>query len=386
MAISTSLSPAADDWTDLFNLTIHAVYQSVQEADPWRSCLGLMVKYFHIANAAIVVRPSTASDPGYLVCVPAGGEAMELAYRSKWYKFDPFIDLPPERVMLVSDLMTDAQWQGSEFFRDYLRHDLPTDASHVMGVNIATDAGTMTRLRLHRFQHLPPFGAEDKQRLAMFVPHIKQAMSLTAHLNCNESQKQIYEEGLERLNIGVIVLDETARLLRANPTACQMLDSADGLKLVERHLAASTVAETRELQRLLAGAREHPKQVTAMCLSRPSGRRKLAAVVRSIALVKGAQGHARPAVAIFLRDPDTLAEPAHDIARQLFGFTPAEAHLAIELLNGRSLDEAAGKLGILRNTGRAHLRAIFSKTGVTRQSELVRVLLNGVLGLSTIEK
>ena len=386
MAISTSPSCATDDWTDLFNLAIHAVYQSVQEADPWRSCLALLAGYFQIANAAIVVRPSTASDPGYLVSVPARGEAMDLAYRSKWYKFDPFIDLPPERVMLVSDLMSDAQWQASAFFRDYLGLEQASDASHVMGVNITTQAGTITRLRLHRYQHLPPFSVEDKQRLAMFVPHIKQAMTLTAHLNCNEMQKQIYEEGLERLNIGVIVLDESAQLLRANPTARHMLDSADGLKLLDRQLSASTAAETRELRRLITSAREHPKQVTAMCLSRPSGRRKLAAVVRSIPLVAESEGRARPAVAIFLRDPDSLAEPAHDIARQLFDFTPAEALLAIELLNGLSLDEAAEKLGILRNTARAHLRAIFSKTGVTRQSELVRVLLNGVLGLSTMEK
>jgi DNA-binding CsgD family transcriptional regulator len=220
----------------------------------------------------------------------------------------------------------------------------------------------------------------------MFVPHIKQAMMLTAHLNGNELQMKIYEEGLERLNIGVIMLDETSRLLRANPTARQMLDSADGLRLAGRHLAASTLAETRDLQRLLASAREHPKRVTAMCLSRPSGRRKLAAVVRGFPLAEVADGRAGPMVAIFLRDPDAAAEPAHDIARQLFDFTPAEAQLAIELLNGLSLDEAAGKLGILRNTGRAHLRAIFSKTGVTRQSELVRVLLNGLLALSTIEK
>ncbi|MEO7493307.1 MAG: helix-turn-helix transcriptional regulator [Massilia sp.] len=379
-----SISPATDEWTDLFNLAIHAVYQSVQEIDPWRSCLALMASYFQIAKASIVVRPSTASDLGYLVCVPDGGEAMQLAYRSKWYKFDPFIDLPPERVMLVSDMMSEAEWQGSAFFRDYLSGDVPTDARHVMGVNITTRAGTISRLRLHRFQHLPPFSAEDKQRLAMFVPHIRQAMTLTAHLNSNESQRQIYEEGLERLKIGVIVLDETEQLLRASPTACHMLNSADGLKLADRRLAASTPADTRELRRLLASARAQPKLVTAMCLSRPSGRRRLAAVVRSIPLVEESEGRARPAVAIFLRDPDTLAGPAHDIARQLFDFTPAEAHLAIELLDGLSLDEAAEKLGILRNTARAHLRAIFSKTGVTRQSELVRVLLNGVLGLSTM--
>jgi DNA-binding CsgD family transcriptional regulator len=69
------------------------------------------------------------------------------------------------------------------------------------------------------------------------------------------------------------------------------------------------------------------------------------------------------------------------MARQLFDFTPAEANFDVELVNGLSLDEAAIKLGIRRNTARAHLRSIFMKADVTRQSELVRVLLNAVLGL-----
>lgn len=386
MILPTSISPALDDRAELLNLTIHAVYQSVQEIDPWRTCLEFMLNYFEITNATIVVRPASSGDLGYLVCVPAGGEAMELAYRTKWHSVDPFIELPMERVMLVSDLMTDEEWQGSEYFRDYFRHGLPADADHVMGVNIPTRAGTITRLRLHRYQHLPPFGIEDKQRLAVLVPHIKQAMTLAAHLNCSESQKQIYEEGLERLNVGVIVLDETAQLLRANPTACHMLNDADGLKLVDRHLEACTEADNCELQRLLADALEDPNLVASLCLSRSPKRRKLVSVVRGIALVEESEGRARPAVAIFLRDPDSKAVPAHTIARQLFGLSPSELHLAIELLNGLNLDEAAEKQGILRNTGRAHLRAIFRKTGVTRQSELVRVLLNSAVGLSTAKK
>ena len=386
MALPTSSSSAAGDGTGLFNQAIHAVYQSVQEADPWRSCLALMARYFQVANAALMVRTSSASDPGCLVCVPPGDPAMEQAYRGTWHKYDPFIDVPPECVMRVSDLMTDVQWQGSALFRDCFGQAVPADACRVMGVNVTTPAGTTALLRLHRCRDMPPFGIDDKRRLAMFVPHIRQALTLTARLDANELHMKIYEEGLERLNIGVIVLDDTGQLLRANRTACQILASADGLRLAGRHLAAGNPAETRGLQRLLASAREHPERVAAMCLSRPSGRRKLAAVVRGFPSMKVPDGRSRSTVAIFLRDPDVAAEPAHDIARQLFDFTPAEAQLAIALLNGLSLDEAVGKLGILRNTGRAHLRAIFSKTGVTRQSELVRVLLNGVLGLSTTEK
>lgn len=371
--------------SELFNRTVHAVYESVRDLDAWRGCLALMMQYLDAANATIVVRGTAPGDPGHLVCVPGIGEAMARADRGKWHASDPFVALAPERVMLVSDLMTDDQWRASEFFRGCSSLDLPVGAGHVMGVTVATQAGTMALLRLQRLQHAPPFGIEDKERLAMFVPHIKLALTLTAHLSGNELHMKIYEEGLERLNIGVIVLDEEAGLARANRTARHLLDRADGLKLAGRHLAAGTMAETHELQRLLAGVREHPKRVRAMCLTRPSGGRKLAVVLRGFPLAQEAGGHSRPTVALFLRDPDAPAALAHDVARQLFDFTPAEAQLAIELLNGLSLDEAVAKQGILRNTGRAHLRSIFSKTGVSRQSELVRVLLNGVPGLPTME-
>ena len=69
----------------------------------------------------------------------------------------------------------------------------------------------------------------------------------------------------------------------------------------------------------------------------------------------------------------------------LFGYTDlthAEAMLSLQMANGMTLDEAAVELNIRRNTARAHLRAIFSKTYVTRQTTLVRLILNSVASLS----
>ena len=45
------------------------------------------------------------------------------------------------------------------------------------------------------------------------------------------------------------------------------------------------------------------------------------------------------------------------------------------------VDEAAQRLNVSRNTARCQIRAIFAKTGVTRQTELLRVLLSGVAPL-----
>ena len=47
-----------------------------------------------------------------------------------------------------------------------------------------------------------------------------------------------------------------------------------------------------------------------------------------------------------------------------------------------TLDDAAAALDISRNTARSQLQAVFRKTGVSRQSELVLLLLGSVATLS----
>jgi DNA-binding CsgD family transcriptional regulator len=49
--------------------------------------------------------------------------------------------------------------------------------------------------------------------------------------------------------------------------------------------------------------------------------------------------------------------------------------VAGELVAGRTLAQTSRRLGIRPETARTHLKRVFSKTGVSRQAELVRLLL-----------
>jgi DNA-binding CsgD family transcriptional regulator len=84
---------------------------------------------------------------------------------------------------------------------------------------------------------------------------------------------------------------------------------------------------------------------------------------------------------VYIRDASSKSLASEVVTKQLFNLTKAETALAMELANGLSLEEAAEVLNIRRNTARAHLRSIFSKTGVRRQTELVRIMLNSVVAL-----
>jgi DNA-binding CsgD family transcriptional regulator len=75
---------------------------------------------------------------------------------------------------------------------------------------------------------------------------------------------------------------------------------------------------------------------------------------------------------------DPEAHPAPSQIWSLYHLTPAEERLATLLAQGESLKEAAEGLGISRNTAATQLKSVFQKTGVHRQSDLVRLVLGGV--------
>jgi DNA-binding CsgD family transcriptional regulator len=85
---------------------------------------------------------------------------------------------------------------------------------------------------------------------------------------------------------------------------------------------------------------------------------------------------------IFVHDPETKNCKDATIYQQLFNLTRAESNLAAELANGLSVEEAEEALHISHNTTRAHLRSIFSKTGVSSRADLIRLLINGVAPLA----
>ena len=82
-----------------------------------------------------------------------------------------------------------------------------------------------------------------------------------------------------------------------------------------------------------------------------------------------------PVAVLIVSDPETEMRARVESLCERFGFTPAEATFAIEIVKGDGRQAAADRLGITVGTARSHLSKIFDKTGVRRQAELVRLLL-----------
>jgi DNA-binding CsgD family transcriptional regulator len=75
---------------------------------------------------------------------------------------------------------------------------------------------------------------------------------------------------------------------------------------------------------------------------------------------------------------DQPTDPA--VVRDLLGLTLGEARVAALVGSGLSPKEAAARLGIAKETARNVLKRVFSKVGVSRQSELAALLAKISLG------
>ena len=84
----------------------------------------------------------------------------------------------------------------------------------------------------------------------------------------------------------------------------------------------------------------------------------------------GSQLEPHPTCAIFLSLTEDINSNAELIA-SMFELTPAETRLLACLLAGRDRSEASKELRVGTGTVKTHLKAIFRKTGVARQSELI---------------
>lgn len=189
--------------------------------------------------------------------------------------------------------------------------------------------------------------------------------------------------GLDLVQHGAMLVAAEGQPRLANQTALAILQKKDGLWLSRTGLIADRATDTRLLQKLLQDAIKTPElgepKDSPITLQRRTAHNAL--IVR---VVPGPgldcwPGSENRTALLKLYDQDLgLEVDAGDLCR-LYGLTRGEAALAVLLVRGKSIEEAAEELFISPHTARTHLKRIFMKTDTHRQTELVVRILTVVL-------
>lgn len=368
-----------------YNELINSLYEAAKDENTkgWSEPLKLLQTLFKANYVTLILKLPKEDDLGLMIAVGGnleGGQSVQ--YLPYQYNQTPFSDQPVDTVMTVTDFMYESEWRNSSYRQHWCACN---DVYHVMSVDISTpDVGNL-RFRVTRGEAQEDFSESDKELCNMLLPHFRRAISTFLQLYSSMSLGSLYSRAIGRLSIATITIDDHGRALDKNVFASDILEAGDGLKIIAGKLTAHYQNDNRELKRIIkkafAQAGEQQTMPEAMSITRPSGEIALGLVIEVIPSLTWADGKGKKQAVVYIRDSVGKSTTSTEISRKLFDLTPAETALSLQLTNGLSLEEAAEALNIRRNTARAHLRSIFSKTGVRRQTELVRLFLNSVAAL-----
>ena len=361
------------------------VYQGSLETPPWRTFLRELRKAF-ACEAALLLwgKAGTASPLAFADFHPS----LESAQTQPFFDvgllevvesaFEQAVD---SSGMVMFDVSTALRADSAQISMAGLGME------KMMGMKI-TPCDLPVFLGLFRQAGAKGFSRKEQQHLSMIRPHLDQAMRAYLRIKRGEVLERLYADAISHLTIGAVLLDGRGRVIGTNGAVQKLIESSSSGITVSGDQLVVTRSGYREkfhsalttaLQTHAAGADD--PFVDAMRIDAVPD--KLGIIIRLAPRVAYQTAQA-PTVIVYL---DTFtdgqgAAPTPEVICQLFGLTRSESRLAALLAEGFSLQQAAEKLNLSESSVRTYSKKIFSKLGVSRQGELVSLVMKSAAVLA----
>lgn len=258
----------------------------------------------------------------------------------------------------------------SEFYADFLRpqglHHLVTSVVHER-----PRAGQLVSFAMFRGPRQPAFEESHRLLSERLGPHIQRALLVRERLRCLEQDRRIDTAMLDRAPVALFLVDRAGKVRRMTETAETLVARANHLHMRHGFLQAveSTGSLAKAIREVAAGGGEPFSRLLSVVDKTGEDR---------IHVLVARADTSLPGHAYVLVGP-VASTGAASLAGHLqpqYGLTPAEVRLCELLQDGRSTNDIADLHAVKRSTVVSQLKSVFLKTGTSRQSHLMKLLLD----------
>jgi DNA-binding CsgD family transcriptional regulator len=261
-------------------------------------------------------------------------------------------------------LFTEQEMDEDPFYSDFLaRFGLRYGA----GTMVQIPSGDILAITVEGSH---PISAEAVVRLDAVRPHLARAAVLSARLRLERARTAI--DTLEKVGLPAAAVRPNGRVVLAN----RLLEKLDGsICILPFDRLASLHPASNEMLSCALGNIRHGRLSDVRSIPVPGCDLNPPVVVHVLPVLGVAHDVFADALAIVIVTPVVMpGVHCADMLDTLFDLTPSEGRLTALIGSGLTPRLAAEKLNITEETARSTLKRVFSKVGVSRQSELTALL------------
>lgn len=261
---------------------------------------------------------------------------------------------------------------------------IATFGPHI-GVHLGLHAGREWRLVVERDPAAPSLAEAEASAISLLFEAFSASFEIWRNLQAQAERVAVMEELSHATSHAIIIVNADMTIVFANRRAETHLAECNGLVRSHARLSAVAFEDTIRLNAALhfvlrgkdAGAvKESPNPL--ITIRRANAPRLLVGVVPVSAEISRGVG---AMAALYIVDPSVDFSQAVDQLCHLYGLTPAETRLAKHLVCGLTLATAAANMKVQLQTARGYLKQIFSKLEISRQADLIRLLMASIVPL-----
>ena len=211
------------------------------------------------------------------------------------------------------------------------------------------------------------------------MPHIRQFVRVRQALVRARALGTTVTALLDNARIGVLHLDRRGRIIAVNDRARGILRHGKGLSDRDGVLGAHQPADRLRLERLLAVALPTSGGAAvsgSMVLGRPSGLPPLVVHVKPVGVPQPDYGARHVAALVLIVETGGGGRIDPDLVARTLDLTPGESQVAAWLAEGKTVRDVAQATGLTEATVYWRLRQIYQKKSISRQVDLVRLVLS----------
>lgn len=366
---------------DLFARILAALDEAALDDSTWPKCTSLLDEACGTAGSALKFS-SRYKTKAFFVRLCIGGqrvEDLEREYMEKYHDIDEALPrmraMPDGKVVHIPDLYTEKEKEASRVYNDYL---VANGLLNAVTVRMNCPQESRVYWSLLHPRHDGVWKSGQIRVIRRLLPHVARFAQLRQVLFDARASRESLTQLLDSTRCGIIQLDYRGRIVQMNGYARNLLRESDGLFDKNGSLSARAPEDRKNLAKVLERALPrlgHPGVSGSVTVGRKSIRPRYLLYAVPVGEQEGNFEIARVSILILIVDPTRKTAIDPSLVAEVLGLTPSESQIASLLANGQSIREIAHSTGREESTIRWHIKHIFNKQAITRQSELIRRVL-----------